>query len=328
MDLHQLDSVVQKYYSAALTASTHRTYRSAETRYLQFCQKFHIKKPIPASEAVLCYYVACLGQEGLAAATIKTYLSGVRQVQLALGFADPRLSLMPRLQQILRGVRVEQGKAGRTPRPRLPITPGILKKMKEVWESEGASWDTTMLWAASSVAFFSFCRSGELTVPSEESFDPSAHLTVDDISVDDLKKPSVLAIKLKKSKTDPFRKGVKIALGRTHNELCPVSALLSYLQRRGKKPGPLFLWNDGRALTRESFVKAVRGALQKANLPADQFAGHSFRIGAATTAATMGLEDSLIQTLGRWKSTAYLLYIRLDPSKLAAISGILARSTV
>ena len=184
---------------------------------MRFCQKFHIKKPIPASKAVLCYYVACLGQEGLSAATIKTYLSGVRQVQLALGFADPRLSAMPRLQQILRGVRVEQGKAGRTPRPRLPITPGILKKLKEVWESEGTSWDMTMLWAASSVAFFSFCRSGELTVPSEKGFDPSAHLMVDDISVDDLKKPSALAIQLKKSKTDPFRKGVKIALGRTQN---------------------------------------------------------------------------------------------------------------
>ena len=31
-------------YSAALTASTHKTYRSVEARYLQFCQKFHIKK--------------------------------------------------------------------------------------------------------------------------------------------------------------------------------------------------------------------------------------------------------------------------------------------
>lgn len=34
----------------------------------------------------LCYYVACLGQEGLAHSTIKTYLSGMRQVQIAHGF--------------------------------------------------------------------------------------------------------------------------------------------------------------------------------------------------------------------------------------------------
>lgn len=38
-------------------------------------------------------------------------------------------------------------------------------------------------------------------------------------------------------------------------------------------------------------MKAVRSALHKANLPAEQYAGHSFRIGAVTTDVALGIED-------------------------------------
>lgn len=106
-------------------------------------------------------------------------------------------------------------------------------------------------------------------------------------------------MRLKKSKTDPFRKGVKITIGATRDGLCPVTAILAYLEYRGSGPGPLFVWQDGTPITCTRFEKQVREALTKANLPAKDFAGHSFRIGAASTAAVAGLEDSVIQTLGR-----------------------------
>ena len=41
------------------------------------------------------------------------------------------------------------------------------------------------------------------------------------------------------------------------------------------------------------------------------YSGHSFRAGAATTAAKAGVEDSVIKALGRWESSAYLIYMRL-----------------
>ena len=37
------------------------------------------------------------------------------------------------------------------------------------------------------------------------------------------------------------------------------------------------------------------------------YSGHSFRSGAATTAAKQGISDATIKMLGRWKSSAYQL---------------------
>ena len=65
------------------------------------------------------------------------------------------------------------------------------------------------------------------------------------------------------------------------------------------------MYKDGRYLTRQRFVVAVRKALERAGLKQAKYCGHSFRIGAATTAAAEGMEDSLIKTLGRWRSLAY-----------------------
>ena len=41
-------------------------------------------------------------------------------------------------------------------------------------------------------------------------------------------------------------------------------------------------------------------ALQPSRVKVGRFSGHSFRIGAATTAAAVGIEDSVSKGRGRW----------------------------
>ena len=185
-----------------------------------------------------------------------------------------------------------------------------------------------MLWAAALVTFFSFCRSGEVTVEDETKYEANTHLSFADVVVDNAVFPSVISLNIKYSKTDQGRVGVRVILGRTGDDLCPVSALLNYLSRRGNNPGGLFQWQDGTPLSKTKFVEATRQALTAAQLPAKDYAGHSFRIGAATTAAMAGLEDSAIQTLGRWKSSSYQLYIRMNPQQLAAMSSSLSKCSI
>ena len=46
------------------------------------------------------------------------------------------------------------------------------------------------------------------------------------MTLDSVSDSKVVQVKIKVSKTDPFRKGVTIYLGRTGDDLCPVAAIV------------------------------------------------------------------------------------------------------
>lgn len=308
----------------SLAPSTKRVYASGQKRYLEFCRLSSLS-PFPLSEGQLCSFVAHLAEEGLQHSSVKGYLSAIRHLQILGGMGDPFVASWPLLECTLKGLKLKQAKCpSMRSKIRLPITPVIMRQLREVWEKENNHPDKIMLWAACCTCFFGFLRSGEVTVRSQKEYDPEAHLSDGDVSLDSQSNPSVVRVRIKASKTDPFRKGVFVFLGITGNDLCPVAAMAAYLVIRGRNPGPFFRFQSGVPLSRELLVRHVRAALREKGIDDTKYAGHSFRIGAATSAAAVGVEDSLIKTLGRWESSAYLAYVKIPRERLAAVSRKLA----
>ena len=94
---------------------------------------------------------------------------------------------------------------------------------------------------------------------------------------------------------------------------CPVEAL-KHPFRTNPQPAtsPLFSGPDGSPLSRSIFISTLKTRLLAIGLDLSSYSGHSFRRGAASTAAAVGYADHEIQLLGRWRSDAYKLYINVS----------------
>ena len=110
--------------------------------------------------------------------------------------------------------------------------------------------------------------------------------------------------------------GADIIVGVTCIDVCPVTALCPRFAHYGFHSRAVLLDAEGK-ITKSVFVHRIRDLLQP-GFQAHRYVGHSFQIGAATTAALVGMVDSMIQTLGRWHSVAFLRYIRSPKARLAS----------
>ena len=172
-------------------------------RYYSFCQKLH-RFPLPSAEQLLLLPVAHLANEGLAHSTIKVYLS-IRNRHIATDHHQTFASqLTPRIKQVLQGIKQTQA-SQYAPRVCLLITIQLMHKIRTALLQEPHTYGNVLLWAACWIAFFGFLRCSKFTVPSVHDYDPSAHLSYEDMYIDSRDSPSVIQLHIKQLKTDPFR---------------------------------------------------------------------------------------------------------------------------
>ena len=142
------------------------------------------------------------------------------------------------------------------------------------------------------------------------------------------------------SKSDQKRAGCTITRTRLKNELetgrgrAPNGAfevLLELLSVHPQLPGgaPLTTRSTSggwKVFTRSEAVAALRLMVGSSGRDPMRFALHSGRIEGGTRLAAQGLSDLQIQRAGRWKSRAFMTYVREAGEGAEAVSTALAQS--
>ena len=272
------------------------------------------------SEEDLCMFVAWCklplkgGGGGIQGASIALYMSGIRWLFVSKGWPDPTES-RPRLALLLQASK----KSHTTLKPfRRPMTVELLQEAKKFLKPD-TDLRHALIWMAMVFGVIGLFRLGEL-VPNSKGDKHHSFVSLQEITVVN----EAVTVRLRASKTDVTHQGVDVvmeALPLSH-ALSPASAFARVLSRRtrlGIQPDlPLFTAEDGLSVTKKEVVDAMNASVSAVDtalgIPSGgKMFGHSLRRGGATSLAHAGVSDAVIQGLGRWKSSAYTLYIQMDP---------------
>ena len=290
----------QQLAQNALSTQSRTAYSRSWNLLTQFCMASFLPTELPVSPATIALFIAHLYHARYAPASVVSILSAIGYVHKLKGFEDPSSVFL--IQKMVQGYRKE----GCGSDNRLPIDKAILGRLMCSLPFTCPSPQITRLYQAMfSLAFHAFLRVGEMTAQSQSKQNPHL-LQVDQLSLGHTSLV-VSFSSYKHSQGQTFNLTVQ---GNSSSLACPVKAMREFLKDRGNGSGPLFCLSPGKPITRSQFNDNLRKALSFCKLSKVTFKAHSFRIGAATTAAAQGLSDSQIRQLGRWKSDAFKKYIR------------------
>ena len=196
-------------------------------------------------------------------------------------------------------------------RPRLPILPSMLRKVKT-----GLSKDVSFsrrekraLWAAASISFHGFLRLGEILASAVRDFQVDLTFCWEDIKLSD----KCVNIFLKSSKTDRVGRGNWIQIPATGSDICPFRAVQQFLLMSVQTPHePVFVLDNRKNITRAIMDRVLKHHLAPfISHIYGSVSCHSLRAGAATTAELLGWSKEEIMGAGRWRSDSYNAYVAL-----------------
>eukprot|EP00079_Xenopus_tropicalis_P019702 XP_012809685.1 PREDICTED: uncharacterized protein LOC105945641 [Xenopus tropicalis] len=247
----------------------------------------------------LVWYVVWLAEQGKSAAFIDKRMAALAFQFKLLGEEDLTKEFL--IRQALKGIK----KGRRSQDARRPISFELLGRMQAALGSCCRStYEVVLFRAAFALAFFGAFRVGEIVSKSKASL---GGLLARDVRVSD----GEVRVRLRQSKTDTLGKGKDIVLFKVDGGMaCPVGCMLQFLKVRQEGTEVFLVHEDKTPLTRFQFTSIMKRSLQLSGVLPEEFGTHSFRIGAATEAASLGLGEKVVMQIGRWESKRFRSYIR------------------
>ena len=288
-----LESTAIDLVQAAISNSTTNSYNTTLSQLHAFLADIDPRyKKLPVNAGQIVLFIAHLYQNGLTSATIYSKMSAISYYHKLMGLPDIVSNFV--VQKALAGVkRMASSSDGR-----LPITLGLLEKLIDnVRLILSGDHYVKLLKAMMCLSFYAFLRPGEVTASGNNIMFMNVQLSRTEITL------TFVAFKHHKGKP------VTILIPAQSSAICPVQLLAEYICVRGAAPGPLFCHPCGRPISYAQFYNWFHSLLKCVHVN-HLYGLHSFRLGAATLAASRNVSSVLIQQMGRWRSNAYTRYIR------------------
>lgn len=254
------------------------------------------EKAHPAKSRQVALYVTYLHRQGLRTNTIRTHLSAIAYFHKIRHNIDPTSTFT--IKRLLAGYTKQDTPA----KSRKPITKPLLQNiLSSIAKKVGCAYTKALFLAMITLMYHAALR------VSEVCHTPRAQHTLQLKHIHTKANSMKLQFDTYKHNTQPT---TKLTITATKDTYCPVHLMKKYLAKRGSLPGLLFCTKQGKPTYRTQLTNTIKEHLTLIGHNADHYNTHSLRAGKATDMAAAGHSTTHISLAGRWRSNAYLKYIK------------------
>lgn len=309
--------------STAFSENTWKKHSSALNNFNSY-QKFlgyNVKWPIELD--TLCSLVEWnFSKNKLKTSTIESYLASLKCFHKLENLNSENFNNYV-LKTVLRGAESQELYSDVCKATRKVMTVALLKLIgHEIAITAWSIESKQIVWSACTTAFFGSFRLGEILAQKESNFSPNDTLLWKDIM---FMSDDHILIHVKTSKSREKEGEFVDIFSFSGQGICPVKSLLKLKELSGSNYSPdlpVFSFSSSKFLTPRSLTQTIQTLLFPViGSSSMEISGHSFRAAIPSVLAKFPevSNSSEIMGWGRWKSSAYITYTRLQKDQKRAI---------